>query len=301
MASVLERISGAALRALGARTVTVPTSAGTVHAYDFRGAGAGTFLLVHGIGTASTAYTAVVRGLRRKAARIVAIDLPGHGRSAAAADVAPATLRAGLREAADALADPAEPAVVLGTSLGGALAAGYAIERPAQVRALVLVSPAGAPLTAAEIDELRVRFALRTRADGVRFLGELLHAPPWYIRAFAGSLARQIGRPAIQDFFGGLSEEMEFLAREDLGRIAAPVTLLWGKSDRILPRSGLAFYRDALPAGTRVVELDGVGHSPHFEAPGLLVRHLAEAYDTSVNMTEEVRAAGRTASGMGDR
>lgn len=71
----------------------------------------------------------------------------------------------------------------------------------------------------------------------------------------------------------------DFFTEEELAGLAAPVTLLWGRSDRILPRSILEFYRRALPSTAQLEELDAVGHSLHMERPGLLLRRLLEARD----------------------
>jgi pimeloyl-ACP methyl ester carboxylesterase len=146
--TLLDKGSRAFLRAIGARGRRVGIAGGWVHAFEIRGRGEGTYVLLHGMGASATAYVAVARRLRRAAARIVLVDLPGHGESSLPSDGLDAlSLAGGLREALDRLIDPADPAVVLGTSLGGAAALAYALERPERVRALVLASPAGAPLS----------------------------------------------------------------------------------------------------------------------------------------------------------
>ncbi|MFO0618978.1 MAG: alpha/beta fold hydrolase [Polyangiaceae bacterium] len=279
MLKVVEQISRALLRASGARSVNLQTSIGDVHGYVIEGRGADDFALLHGMGTTATSYTPVVRRLLPSARRVVLLDLPGHGRSPEpTAGLDTHVLEAGVLEGLDALLDHAgiARAVLLGTSLGGAAALGYALARPNRVRALVLASPAGAPLTVADLDELRARFDLKTRVDARRFLRELLHAPPFYLRAIEGGLVDQLSRPLIRGFLLSL-DDANFFTEERLAPLVPPVTLLWGKSDRILPRSGLAFYRRALPAGTRVEELEGIGHSPHLERPDLVADRMRAA------------------------
>jgi pimeloyl-ACP methyl ester carboxylesterase len=276
--ALLERASHSLLRALGARSVEVPTSVGRVHAYELRGRGRGNYVLLHGMGASATAYTAVARLLRRDARRIVLVDLPGHGRSSTRPGLDVPTLSKGVEEALDALVD--ERAVLLGTSLGGAAALGYALARPQRLQALVLVSPAGAPLADDELAELRARFDLRTRADARRFFAELLHAPPWYMRLLEPGLVAQLTHPRVRSFLASIVA-VETFPEERLAELAPPTIVLWGKSDRILPRSALGFYRRALPRSTRFEELDGVGHSPHFEKPALVTRWLLEAHRQS--------------------
>ena len=238
-------------------------------------------MLLHGLGTAAPAYAAVVRLLRRRAARILLPELPGHGRSLPPPrGLEVSTMAAGLREALDQVLRSQPPATLLGTSLGGAAALGYALERPERVRALILASPAGAPLDDGEMLELRARFNLRTRADARRFFAELSHEPPWYTRALELGLVQQLGRPDVQSFLSSLAGA-DFFDADALASLVPPTLVLWGKSDRVLPRSGLSFYRRTLPAATRFEELDGIGHSPHFEKPALVVDRLVAAHHAS--------------------
>lgn len=281
MLAALELVSHGYLRALGAANREVETRHGRVHAYELRGSGEGRFVLLHGMGAAATAYVAVARRLRREARRVQLVDLPGHGRSEALPgrlDVE--TLSTALREALDSLIDEREPVVMLGTSLGGAAALGYALERPTRVRGLLLASPAGAPIGEHDLSELRARFALRSRSDARRFFSELLHAPPWYMRALEPGLMRQLGDARVQGFLENL-EAGDVFPSAALAGLAPPTVVLWGKSDRILPRSGLTYFRRILPAGTRFEEPEGLGHSPHFEQPGLVVRELLRLWRDS--------------------
>jgi pimeloyl-ACP methyl ester carboxylesterase len=294
--ALIEKVSHGVLRTSGAKSVWLTTDAGRIHVYELEGRGFGTFVLLHGMGATATAYTLLARRLRPHARRVLLVDLPGHGRSSeppGGLDVA--GLGAGLRQALDRLLAPHERAVVLGNSLGGAAALRYALSSPERVGALVLTSPAGAPLTDEEQAALRRTFALRTRADARRFLEGLVHAPPWYFRALEASLVEQLGRPFIQTFLATVRPD-DFFSEEELGALRAPVTLLWGRSDGILPRSVLEFYRRALPSTARLEELDAVGHSLHMERPGVLLWHLLEARDRSRRVSADRGSASRPSS-----
>ncbi len=277
MLAAIERISHGALRLAGARSLHVDTSVARVHGYELRGRGRGTFVLIHGMGTTSTSYLQVALMLARRAERVVLPDLPGHGRSESlGTGLDRARLGTAMREALDTWIDERDPAVVLGTSLGGATAIGYVLERPARVRALVLASPAGSPMSEQELQEVRARFDLRTRKDARRFLSELLHRTPLYFRLLEPGLVEQLGSDTVQGFLGSVKAE-DFFTADQLGSIQCPVHVLWGRSDRILPRSSLSFLRGALPEGTVFEEPHAMGHSPHLERPGLLVDRLVRA------------------------
>ncbi|MFO0555346.1 MAG: alpha/beta hydrolase [Polyangiaceae bacterium] len=285
MLAFVELVSHAAMRALGARSVFIDTSVARVHAYELRGKGRGTFVLLHGMGTTSSAYLRVAIDLAKHAERVVLPDLPSHGRSQSlGGSLDRERLRTGMREALDALIHPREPAVVLGTSLGGATALGYTLERPERVRALVLASPAGAPLDAEELAAIRRRFKLESRADARRFFSELLHEPPLAFVLLEPGLVKQLSSATVQGFLGSLSEA-DFFTAAELGTIRCPVHVVWGESDRILPRSGLAFLKRALPPETSFDEPRALGHSPHLERPKLLVDALLRARERATGQS----------------
>ena len=142
---------------------TVPTAAGRLHAYDAEGQGAlPTTVLLHGLGSAATSFGPLLSRMRPHARRLVAPDLPGHGFSGApSARLTPDALFGAVCEALDALVE--EPMVLVGSSLGGALALRYALERPGRLVALALVSPAAARTSPSEWDALRDTFKNRVR------------------------------------------------------------------------------------------------------------------------------------------
>jgi putative hydroxymethylpyrimidine transport system permease protein len=136
---VLEKVAELTLRASRARVLHPPTSVGPLRAYELHGPGEGDYLLVHGLGASSAGWVRLARRLRRHARRVVLVDLPAHGNSARPTEgFNPDTLGAGVREAFPALLASGPPVTLVGNSLGGAVALGYALERPEAVRSLVL-------------------------------------------------------------------------------------------------------------------------------------------------------------------
>ena len=104
----------------------------TLHVRDYGGDGV-PLVLLHGAGRSLADWDAAGTHLRGAGYRVLAVDLPGHGRSP---DIAPWSVRTVVRRVAEALDTHGvgEP-VVVGHSLGGLVAVEYA--RACRVRAAV--------------------------------------------------------------------------------------------------------------------------------------------------------------------
>src|SRR3982074_2927459 len=82
-----------AYRALGFRSRLLRVGERNAHLYDRRGLGSGPpVLLVHGMGGNAAGFLPIVRAVVRASQRVVAVELPGHGRSRLEAGDAPATI-----------------------------------------------------------------------------------------------------------------------------------------------------------------------------------------------------------------
>ena len=78
--SLVEHGARFVLNRRGFDSLTVPTAAGGLHAYDARGPAAlPTIVLLHGLGSTATSFGPLLSRMRPQARRLVAPDLPGHG------------------------------------------------------------------------------------------------------------------------------------------------------------------------------------------------------------------------------
>ena len=107
-----------------------------LHAHDYGGDGP-QLVLLHGYGRSLTDWNAAA-ALLTAGHRVLAVDLPGHGRSP---DISPWTLPAVVEHLADTLDAHGVPeAVMVGHSLGGMVAIEYARANPDRARARAAVN-----------------------------------------------------------------------------------------------------------------------------------------------------------------
>jgi pimeloyl-ACP methyl ester carboxylesterase len=163
-----------------------------------------------------------------------------------------------------------------GSSLGGWIAAQVAVLAPDRVRTLVLADAAGlrAPGSVTDIFTL----------DPVQSASLANHRPE--VRAAAVAAAEQItGDPEL--FQRYLRNRMAtahlawnpYLHDPKLGgrlhRITAPVLIIWGGHDQLLPVDGAREWQSALP-GARLEIIADAGHRPQAEQPAVFASLVKE-------------------------
>jgi pimeloyl-ACP methyl ester carboxylesterase len=85
----------------------------------------------------------------------------------------------------------------------------------------------------------------------------------------AWGLRRKFQNPEMRALIDSITPD-DMLDPVELRGLRPPTLLLWGRDERILPASHLAFFREHLPPHARVEEPHGFGHSPYLEAPARL-------------------------------
>ncbi len=246
----------------------------SVHAYRVPGTGVGPpVLLVHGLGGSANGWVRILRPLARDFSAVYALDLPGNGFSPLPAS-GPLTLEEQLevlhafcREVVRA------PAFVVGNSLGGALSVILAAVHPGDVAALALVAPAGGQMTPESLAELMRALDVRTTADALRLTRRLFHRAPLVAILFAPELRKLHATPAVRALRSH-AQQRHSIPPDLLATLRAPTLLLWGASEKLLPREQLDWYRAHLPPGARIEVVPGFGHVPQMERPRELVARL---------------------------
>ncbi|HUA45538.1 MAG TPA: alpha/beta fold hydrolase [Solirubrobacteraceae bacterium] len=247
-------------------------------AIDARGTGTGEpLVLLHGLGANRLVWRRAAPRLARERL-VLCPDIPGLGGSPPAGpgfrlDEVAATL-------ADALAERARgPFDLLGTSLGGAVAVYLAVQRPELVRRLVLAAPAGFtpwpwPLAAAGAGAVSERAIALRRGVGARVAGSatvrrtLLFgavAEPERLSAGDARLLFEASRGS-ERIGAALKAVLRADLRPLLDGVEAPLGLIWGERDRVVPISTLSLIRGLRPDAV-VETIPRAAHIPQLERP----------------------------------
>ena len=235
-------------------------------------------VLVHGIAASGLDWHFTIPAVASSFTAIVP-DLPGFGQSAVPT-VGNTSLADGLRfldQFLDAL--DLEAVALVGNSMGGLICGHYAITRPARVRQLALVDPAGLARDVSWYFRLLTlpllgKRLLRPRPDAAALVARGLfadprRAPDWWLADKVldrGPAARRylllLLRSGVTVF--GLDRRLAML--EGLARLTVPLLVVWGAEDRVIPAWHLALVRSHLPRA-RTHLMRRAGHVPMLERP----------------------------------
>jgi pimeloyl-ACP methyl ester carboxylesterase len=249
-------------------------------------------VLVHGLGANWQNWLQVIPVLVDRGFRAIAFDLPGFGHSELPADTISIP---GYGLAVDGLLDGLGvrgPAAVVGSSMGGLIAAELAISRPERVERLVLVSAAALWNERARARPLVVaskvsRFYAPVLAGGWPLIARLPRLRHEALRtaglrdtsAIPAPLAYELlSGVAKPGFIDGLQALYEYRIRDRLPEIGCPTLVVWGADDPIVPLRHAFEYQELIP-DARVVVFRRVGHAPMLEQPGRFNPELLEFLD----------------------
>jgi pimeloyl-ACP methyl ester carboxylesterase len=228
-------------------------------------------ILVHGLGGSIESWANNIEGLSREI-RAIALDLPGFGQSDKP------KMNYIVKFYRDFLASFIEQlqlrATLVGSSLGGQIAAELAIARPDLVQRLVLISPAGALPASFRGSPALKRYVKVTKARSVEQVKQALFAVDGrpVDDAYARMVFERLSMPGAGDAFlsalVGSARASRLNSR--LHKIRATTLLLWGKEDAMIP---IKFVDPFVKMkNCRIIMLEGCGHRPHVEKPTLFNR-----------------------------
>lgn len=218
-------------------------------------------VLVHGLGNYSVVWFKCM-GPLAKEHWVQAVDLPGFGHSEPPAGRSYSTLNE-MQAAVTALLESEEQkAVLVGQSLGGWVSTKIALDRPELVDQLVLINNAG--VLYPQVHELRELLLAGSKDEIKAFWKRLWYRIPLLNSLFVGEFLERVEQPQIADFLDSLGPD-DFL-NDRLREIEVPTTILWGASDRFIPRFCVdIMLREMREA--RAIWIPKCGHIPQVERP----------------------------------
>lgn len=224
---------------------------------------------VHGAGQDHTVWLLQTRWFAYHGWNVLALDLPGHGRSGGAP--LPSVPALADWVAAALTAADVEPAVCAGHSLGSLVALDLAARHPERVRALALLGTA-APMP---VGEPLLEAARENRHEAFDMINIWAHGPEAIMGpspvpgiSMLGNALRLLEASAEGVLFADLNacnEYQDGLARA--AEVRCPVLMLVGDSDRMTPPKAARELGSAL-AGVQVRILPRCGHMLMTERAG---------------------------------
>ena len=211
--------------------------------------------------------------------RVVAVDLPGFGTSDMPAE------QISIEVYGQVVAELCEcldlsPAVVVGNSMGGFVAAELAIVKPEVVERLMLLSAAGVsqmdvakrPLMA--LGKVAALLATSSVAQ-MKLVARRPKARHWVLSLVARHPSRLKGdllyegmmkgadKPGFED---ALRACLAYDFRDRLPQIGCPTLVVWGEKDAIIPVRDADTFVELIPGSRKLVFKD-TGHVPMLERP----------------------------------
>lgn len=253
-------------------------------------------IMIHGAGGNLRDFTFSLAGKLAESYRVIAFDRPGHGYTGrlpeARADKrgeSPQEQARLLQKAARQLG--ATRPLVLGQSFGGAVAMAWVLEDPSMTAGLIIVSGATMPWP----DDLKASYKVNASPAGATVVVPVLTAT--LSSSFLETILTAIFAPApvpegYEAHFGlplslrrgtmranarqivALKPHVTAMSAE-YGTITAPVALVHGDLDTIVPIDTHARTLAPLLPNAELTELSGAGHMPHHshEADVIAVVH----------------------------
>ncbi|HEX9940599.1 MAG TPA: alpha/beta hydrolase [Thermoanaerobaculia bacterium] len=254
---------------LGARRKRAEIGPVSLVYYDIGRRSGEPWVLLHGLGSVAAGWSPVLRALRRGCRMIVpelsslgGTRCQGHGIGIGAASEVLEELIA--REFGD------RPVTLAGLSLGGWMAARFALCHPERVSRLVLIDAGG--YRDQDWDRIQSLVTVNDLGDVDRLYKALFVRVPWLMRVSRTAFLKAYTSPGVRFVLSRLTEADTF-RDADLARLTMPAALIWGERDGLFTLETARAMAAALPQA-RLEVLPGCGHAVHLECPRALVAAL---------------------------
>jgi 2-hydroxy-6-oxonona-2,4-dienedioate hydrolase len=237
------------------------------------GNGDSVIIFIHGVGARCDRWAENVEAMASAGHHAFAFDLPGHG-FATKGDCFPYGIRA-YADLVHTFLDTMgiRRSVLVGTSMGGHIAARVACDVPERVSGLVLVGTLGvvpmgperlAALSASVKDTSRQGIESKLRRlihNDSLLVGERWITEEWRINNSPGA---DVAFARLSEYFAGpVDDDVVGAPLSEIGSIV-PTVLVWGAQDVIVPIEVLRQCAEVLPHA-RIAVIAETSHAPYIE------------------------------------
>lgn len=240
------------------------------------GSGTDTVVFLHGIGARADRFRSTILGCAAAGMSCLAFDFPGHGLSTKGASQVYGS-QSFARVVGSALRKlGTSHATVVGTSLGGHVAALMALADPDLVDKLVLVAPMGIlPIGPEACETMAAAVTDTTRAGVTAKLHRLVHDPGLVTNTWIDEEVTVNTSPGAERALSGMADYFrtgidqdaigDALRRERGHDLAC--LLAWGQEDDLVPADLAPRVLANLPDGTEFLPIRAAAHAPYLEQP----------------------------------
>ncbi|MGK7654756.1 alpha/beta fold hydrolase [Roseovarius sp. B08] len=226
---------------------------------------------IHGLTTPSFVWGPIAEHLTNMGFRVLVYDLHGRGLSARPKGVQDSGFfNAQLLALLDHEGVEGD-ITVLGYSMGGAIASGFAASHPDRLRQLCLIAPAGLGHDLGPVADMAVSHPALGRWMMLGFYGRSLRRALDAERALPSAIPDMVDMqiaesrkhgfaPAVMASLRGIMDEDMTLAHRTIGEARIPTIAIWGEKDDVIPLSGRDRLSELNPSARNVV-ISGAGHA----------------------------------------
>lgn len=239
----------------------------------YEGGDGPTIVLLHGFAANKEVWLETAKGLTDHF-HVVIPDLAGWGESSRNDNGDYGIPAQATRLEAFVAAVGAQRFMLVGHSMGGAIAGVYAEQHPERVASLMLVSSAGLSFKendfVRDVKAGRDPFLLHDRADLDALLSRIYLTPPSIPGRLKDALVERNEKDHafIERTFAELTQPAQAYALDPvIGKLAMPVLGLWCREDKIIDESALDTLRNGLKSSPSIgaTVLNGCNHMPMLE------------------------------------
>ncbi len=224
-------------------------------------------VLLHGLGASAERWAFVIPRLQKNF-QVIVPDLVGFGLSdKPIVDYTPEFFSDFLKKFFETMGiyDP----VLIGSSLGGQIAAEYCSRASSDIRKLILVSPAGVMKSSTPALNAYIMAALYPSYEGAQHAFEAMSGTPRkidpdIIEGFVERMRMPNAKMAFMSTLLGLKNAEVITPKLQL--IKAATLVIWGRRDPVIPIR----YADTFVSSirdSRFFRMDFSGHTPYVEDP----------------------------------